>query len=131
MVIILKNIISEGPGSIEDFLMEGSIAYKVIELSDGELPPPMDEFRALIILGGPMSVYEMEDYPHLHIEGRLIREAINRNMQVLGICLGAQLIAHCLGGRVYKGHKEELGWLPIELTTEGIKDPLMRRLALI
>lgn len=67
--------------------------------------------------------------PHLKIVSRLIREAINRNLKVLGICLGSQLIAHALGGRVYKGPSEEIGWFDIELTGDALRDPLMLALA--
>ncbi|MEW6674458.1 MAG: gamma-glutamyl-gamma-aminobutyrate hydrolase family protein [Nitrospirota bacterium] len=77
-----------------------------------------------------MAVYEMEKYPHLMVESRLIREAINRGMRVLGICLGAQMVAHCLGAEVYPGPQKEIGWYHIELTGDGLRDPLMRRLAI-
>lgn len=129
-VLIIKNIITEGPGTIEDFLRNNSISYRVVELSEGEIPPLLDIYDTMIMMGGPMAVYEMEQYPHLRIGSRLIREAINREMCVLGICLGAQMIAHVLGAEVYPGHKKELGWYGVELTGEGLKDPLMRRLAI-
>jgi len=61
---------------------------------------------------------------------RIVREAINRDMHVLGICLGSQIIAHCFGARVYPGPDKEIGWLHIELTGEALKDPLMRKLAI-
>ncbi|MDP2168131.1 MAG: type 1 glutamine amidotransferase [Thermodesulfovibrionales bacterium] len=128
-VLILKNIKTEGPGTIGDFLRENSVPFKVVELWDGKPVPELDKFDAVVMLGGPMGVYEMDRHPHLAVGSRLLREALNRQMRVLGICLGAQLLAHCLGAEVYKGHAEETGWLDIELTAEGIKDPLMRRLA--
>lgn len=129
-ILILKNTPSEGPGTIEEFLVESSIPYRVCELSGAEAPPGLEGFSALVMLGGPMAVYEMDKYPHLVAGSRLIREAINREMKVLGICLGAQMIAHCLGAEVYKGEEEELGWHHVELMGEAVKDPLMRRLAL-
>ncbi|MBI4824664.1 MAG: type 1 glutamine amidotransferase [Nitrospirae bacterium] len=128
-VLILKNISSEGPGSIGVFLREDSIPYRVVEFGEGESPSSLDGFDTLVMLGGPMAVYEMDEHSHLMAGSRLLREAINREMRVLGICLGAQMIAHCLGAMVYKGHAPELGWLPIELTGDALKDPLMRRLA--
>lgn len=129
-VLILKNTSSEGPGTIGEYLDAASIPARVVELGEGEAPPPLDAFDAIIILGGPMSVYEMKEYPHLTACSRLIREAINRGMKVLGICLGAQLIAHCLGAKVYGGHEVETGWFDICLTGDGLRDPVMRRLAL-
>jgi GMP synthase-like glutamine amidotransferase len=81
-------------------------------------------------MGGPMAVYEMDKYPHLVTGSRIIREAINRDIKVLGICLGAQMVAYCLGAQVYKGSEEEIGWCAIELTGDGLKDPLIRRLSI-
>ncbi len=129
MIAIIKNIESEGPGSIENYLIENSIPYKIFEAEEGQLPSTLEDFTGLIVMGGPMGVYEMDIYPHLKVVSRLIREAINRNLKVLGICLGAQLIAHTLGARVYKGHGEEIGWHDIELTADGLRDPLMIALA--
>lgn len=129
-VLILKNIPTEGPGSIEDYLLQAHITYSIVELGAGETPPSLENFTSLVILGGPMSVYEMENYPHLLTGSRIIREALNREMSILGICLGAQMIAHCLGADVYAGSEKEIGWHHIELTGEGLKDPLMRKLAI-
>jgi len=129
-VLIIKNILTEGPGTIEDFLNKENIPFSIAELSTGEIHPPLERFNTLVVMGGTMAVYEMDKYPHLMIGSRIIREAINRDMRTLGICLGAQLIAYCLGAEVYKGHEEEIGWRSIELTGDGLKDPLMRKLAI-
>lgn len=129
MIAIIKNVKTEGPGSIEDFLKSKSIPYKIFEAEDGQIPSTLEGYTGLIVMGGPMGVYEIEIYPHLKMTSRLIREAINRNLRVLGICLGAQLIAYTLGGRVYKGHSEEIGWHDIELTGDGLRDPVMLSLA--
>lgn len=129
-VLIVKNVETEGPGTIEDYLRKVKTPYRKVELEKGEIPPPLDSFDTLIVLGGPMSVYEIDIYPQLVTGSRLIREAINRDMKILGICLGAQLLAHCLGADVYRGPEKEIGWFPIELTGEGLKDPLMRKLAI-
>jgi len=128
-VLIIKNIATEGPGTIEEFLRRKDIPFKIVDLSSGEIPPPLDEFDTLVMMGGPMAVYEFDKYPHLVMGSRLIREAINRDMRVLGICLGCQMVAYCLGADVYRGQKEEIGWYHIELTGDGLRDPLMRRLA--
>jgi len=105
------------------------LLYKVFEAEDGIIPSTLEDYTGLIIMGGPMGVYEMDIYPHLKIVSRLIREAINRDLKVLGICLGSQLIAHTLGAKVYQGHVEEIGWQDIELTGDGLRDPLMIALA--
>ncbi len=62
-VLIVKNITTEGPGTIGDFLRKKDIPFRVVELGSGELPPPLDKFNTLIVLGGPMGVYEMENIP--------------------------------------------------------------------
>jgi GMP synthase (glutamine-hydrolysing) len=129
-VIVLKNTAAEGPGTMGEFLRDNSVPVKVVELEKGEAPPSLDRYDTMVVMGGPMAVYEMQSHHHLVTASRLIREGLNREMKVLGVCLGAQLIAHCLGARVYKGEVEESGWHHIELTGDGIKDPLMRKLAL-
>jgi GMP synthase (glutamine-hydrolysing) len=129
-VLIIKNIVTEGPGTIRDFLRKEDIPFSIVELGSGEIPPPLEAFDTLVIMGGPMGVYEMDKYPHLMMGSRLIREAINRNIKVLGICLGCQMIAYCLGARVYPGSEKEIGWHHIELTGDGLRDSYMRRLAI-
>jgi len=129
-VLIIKNISSEGPGTLSEFLEKKHIPFTVVELGAGETPPLLEKFGILVILGGPMGVYEMDRYPHLLSCSRVIREAINRDMKVLGICLGSQMIAYCLGADVYPGPEKETGWLHIELTGDGLKDPYMRSLAM-
>lgn len=129
-VLICKNISTEGPGTIEDFLKIKEIPYRIIDLSKGEEIPDTKAFDILIMLGGPMSVNEEDIYPYIKKEEELTREFIDRDKGVLGICLGSQIIAKALGSRVYKGKQKEIGWYDIELTSEGIADPLMRRLAI-
>jgi GMP synthase-like glutamine amidotransferase len=129
-VLILKNIAAEGPGTIEDFLEKEDIPFSIVELGSGEISPPLEQYNTLIVMGGPVGVYEMERYPQIMIATRIIREAINRDMKVLGICLGSQMIAHCLGAEVYPGSEKEIGWHHIELTGEGLKDYLIRRFAI-
>jgi GMP synthase (glutamine-hydrolysing) len=128
-VLILKNIVTEGPGTIESFLKKEDIPFSIVELGSGEIPPPLEHYNTLIVMGGPMGVYEMDQYPQIMIATRIIREAINRDIKVLGICLGSQMIAHCLGAEVYPGPEKEIGWYHIELTGDGLKDSFMRRFA--
>ena len=129
-VLIIKNIQTEGPGTIEEFLRKEDIPFHIVELGSGQIPPPLKSYNTLVMLGGPMGVNDMETYPHLMAGSRIIREAINRDLRVLGICLGSQMIAHCLGADVYSGPEKEIGWYHIELTGDGLKDPLMRKLAI-
>jgi GMP synthase (glutamine-hydrolysing) len=81
------------------------------------------------VLGGPMGVYEADKYPHLAQEVACIRDAINQDKPVLGICLGAQLIAAALGSVVQRHTESEIGWYDVSLTEEGKKDPVLGVLA--
>ncbi len=127
-VLILKNVSHEGPGTIENFLRIESIGYKIIECSSGDIPPASD-FDTLVIMGGPMSVNETDLYPYIDRETGLASEFMKKGKKVLGICLGAQIMAKALGARVYPGPEKEIGWYDIELRNQGIKDPLMGKLA--
>ncbi|MEF9437712.1 MAG: type 1 glutamine amidotransferase [Candidatus Mariimomonas ferrooxydans] len=81
------------------------------------------------MMGGPMSVNEDEKYPFIKEEEKLVRDFISKGKKILGVCLGAQIMAKALGARVYMGNKEEVGWLDIELTEEGLMDLHMKNLA--
>jgi len=93
-------------------------------LFEDETPPKTEEFDWLVIMGGPMNIYEDEKYPWLKEEKRFIKRMIEEGKIVLGICLGAQLIADVLGGRVRKNEHREIGWHPVNLTPEGSKSDL-------
>ncbi len=128
-VLILKNTVSEGPGTIEDFLRERNAFPTVVELGEGEPVPSLDGFEALVVMGGPMAVYEADRHAFLKDGFRAVEGALRMGILVLGVCLGAQALAHVLGAKVYKGSTEEVGWLDVDLTSEGIKDPVVGSLA--
>lgn len=123
-VLIFKNAKEEGPGTILGFLEQNKIGYSVIEAYshdfDDEIILP---YEYLIVLGGPMGVYEMETYPHLKRVASVMERALKEKKRILGICLGCQLLAHVLGSRVYRADKEEIGWSEIQVTYEGLMDP--------
>jgi GMP synthase (glutamine-hydrolysing) len=123
--IVLRHTQAEGLGLIANPLRDLGIQHRALDLTRGE-PPPRDlrGVGGLIVLGGPMSVYEGDRHPFLARELELVEKAITAGRPVLGICLGAQMIAHVLGARVYPGEKPEIGWGPIELTGDGKDDPL-------
>ncbi|MDP6626156.1 MAG: type 1 glutamine amidotransferase, partial [Nitrospinota bacterium] len=99
--------------------------YHYIHLyNNDKAPQNLDAYSALIVLGGPMNVYETEKYPFLLDEERLVREAISKSIAVLGLCLGAQLIAKTAGAKVFAGRKKEIGWYPVSLTNEALDDAL-------
>jgi GMP synthase (glutamine-hydrolysing) len=123
---IIKHAEMEGPGLIEQCLNEKKIPYDIVALHLGMALPKPDEVGPIVFMGGPMNVYEEERYPFLKGEDLFIKEAIQRGKPVLGICLGAQLMAKALGTRVFKGPRKEMGWYNVSLTEEGSRDPLFR-----
>lgn len=128
-VLIIKNIASEGPGTIEEHLLAEKLPCSIIDLKKGDDAPPISTFTHLVIMGGPMAVYEMEQYAFLKNEALLIERAFKANKHVLGVCLGAQMVAHALGARVYAGRQKEIGWYEVALTDEGMRDPCVSHLA--
>ncbi len=86
--------------------------------------PKLEGYHGLVVLGGPMNADEVEIYPHLRTEVRLVCEAVARGIPVLGICLGAQLIARALGARVRAGGATEIGWYRVDTTAAARSDPL-------
>lgn len=86
---------------------------------DNDRFPSVSDFDLLVILGGPMGVNDTERFSWLVKEKEFIKETIRQRKMVLGICLGAQLIAEAIGGRVYKNQYKEIGWFPVKLTEEA------------
>lgn len=128
-VLIVKNVVVEGPGTIEEHLRAANIPFTLIDLERGQDLPNIQAYSHLVIMGGPMAVYEMDRTPYLREEARLIEQAVNADKYVLGVCLGAQMLAHVLGARVYPGRTKEIGWYDVTLTEEGMHDPCMAELA--
>ena len=128
-VLIVKNVTAEGPGTIEYHLRATNIPFSLIDLEQGQAFPDLQAYSHLVIMGGPMAVYEMDRTPYLRDEARFIEKAVNANKHVLGVCLGAQMLAHVLGARVYPGRTKEIGWYEVTLTEEGMHDPCMAALA--
>lgn len=112
-ILCLKHIAFEGPGMIAVWAQQNGHSLDIhLASSKGSLPS-MESFDFLLIMGGPMSTYEDARYPWLSREKSYIRSAIAQKKLVLGICLGAQLIAHTLGAKVQSAPHKEIGWFPI------------------
>jgi GMP synthase-like glutamine amidotransferase len=119
-ILSIQNISCETLGTLEDFLeSDGYVLDKVLAPED-PIPQSAIDFSAIILLGGPMSVYE--GIPYLTKEQFLIRDAYRWNIPVLGVCLGSQLIAGALGGTVFRGAKKEIGWYDVKITDKGLDD---------
>lgn len=95
----------------------------------GEQAPSLDTFDALIVMGGPMGVYDEDQYPWLKAEKEFIREAITAGKKVLGICLGAQLIACVLGAPVTRNTHREIGWFPLQIDESAKDHPVAKILS--
>ncbi len=111
----------EGLGSIENWARKPDHKMTATRFYEDHKLPFIDICDMLIVMGGPMSVHDEDKYDWLTEEKRFIEKAIIRGKKVIGICLGAQLIAEVLGSKVYKNKEKEIGWMPIELTPEGKK----------
>jgi GMP synthase-like glutamine amidotransferase len=127
-LLIVKHVDIEGPGLIEDCLRQEKIPYQVLSLESGLHLPKLDNLTHIVFLGGPMNVYEEDRYPFLIEEDLFIKEAIQRGKSILGICLGAQLIAKALGAKVFKASAKEIGWYDVSLTRIGSIDPFFSHL---
>lgn len=113
----LQHVPFEGLGSIKPWLEQAGHHITHTALYQQTILPSVDDFDFLIIMGGPMSVNDETAYPWLLAEKKLIQQAIHAGKSVLGICLGAQLIASAMGSRIYPNAQKEIGWFPIQAVT--------------
>ncbi len=104
----------ETPAGIGTWLSARQFSISSTAFHEHWTAPDLNNTDLLIIMGGPMGVYDYDSCPYLHAEKQFISQAIDSGMHVLGICLGAQLIADVLGSRVIKNKQKEIGWFPIE-----------------
>lgn len=110
----LQHVPFENLGSIAGWAEKRRCKVHRTRLYAGDALPSSDDFDVLIVLGGPMGVHDEQQYPWLAGEKKFLERAIARKSAILGICLGAQLLADVLGARVYRSRHKEIGWLPIE-----------------
>ena len=114
---VLQHVHFESPGYILEWANEQNIKVTYTRFFKGDELPDIQEIDGLVIMGGPMSVYDEEHISWLAEEKAFIRSCIYHKIPVLGICLGAQLIADVLGARVYPHSHQEIGWFPIQVTS--------------
>ncbi|EGV19707.1 type 1 glutamine amidotransferase [Thiocapsa marina] len=118
-VQVLQHVPFEDIGSMASWLAERGITPSYTRFYDDGGLPPIDGLDLVIVMGGPMSVNDEAQLPWLRAEKRFLREAIAHGVRVLGVCLGAQLIADALGAHVYPNAEKEIGWFPIHGIREG------------
>ena len=107
---------SEGPGKIADWVKNRGYTIARTALYADEQLPTLDGFDLLVVMGGGMNIYQHRDHPWLVAEKAFLRQAIDAGKPILGICLGAQLLADVLGGKVYQNLEKEIGWFPVKIT---------------
>ncbi|WP_332239005.1 type 1 glutamine amidotransferase [Sporolactobacillus sp. KGMB 08714] len=103
----------ESPGNIAVWAAERHYSFIGTHFFESHKLPDAENIDLLVIMGGPMNIYEEEKYPWLREEKKFIRDVLERGLPVLGICLGAQLLADCLDGKIYPGEEKEIGWFPV------------------
>ncbi|HEY0721067.1 MAG TPA: type 1 glutamine amidotransferase [Gammaproteobacteria bacterium] len=109
----------EGLGAIERWALQRGMELSVTRFYAGDQLPRLEAIDWLVVMGGPMNIYEDADYPWLAVEKKYIGQAIAAGKKVVGICLGAQLIADVLGAPVTSNAHKEIGWFPVELSPEA------------
>jgi GMP synthase (glutamine-hydrolysing) len=120
-VIAIRHVGFEDLGLFGDVLSENGFRITYLDATSDPLVQRVRESdpSLLVLLGGPVGAYEDQDYPFLEAEKTLARDRVSRQRPLLGICLGAQVIATALGARVYPGPAKEIGWGPVELSSVG------------
>jgi len=115
----------EDVGSIKAWAAEKGHELSSTSFFAGETPPPVSEYDMLVVMGGPMSVYDEKEHPWLAVEKKAILAAVAADKIVLGVCLGAQLLSVALGGTVSRNPVPEIGWFKVEMTPEGLAEPAL------
>ena len=121
--IAIRHVAFEDAGTLGEVLKGRGIALDYLEAGVDDLDPAKDA-DLLVVLGGPIGIYEVDRYPFLKQELATIEAAVKKGVPVVGICLGCQALAAVLAARVYPGKQKELGWDEMSLTPEGTASPL-------
>ena len=129
-VLVFQHVPFEPLGTLDPLLKDAGFRIRYVNFGrEPEQRPQLDRYEALIVLGGPMNTDQINTYPNLLTEVEIIREAVEEGMSVLGICLGAQLLAKALGGSVSRNEVREIGWCDVEMTEAGLQDPVLSTFA--
>ena len=127
-IYAFRHVAFEHLGLIAPALESRGLSVQYVDLFEGApVPERIAEAAGLIFMGGPMSAND--DLPYLRAELALIEQAAKAGTPVLGVCLGAQLIAKALGARVYRNRVKEIGWFPVSWTPAAARDPLFAGLS--
>lgn len=129
-ILVFQHVPFEPLGTLDPALRQARLRVRYVNFSrDPGARPSLEGYAGLIVLGGPMNADQVDEYPNLATEVELLREASERGMQILGICLGAQLLAKALGATVSPARESEIGWYDLQLSKAGQSDELLREFA--
>ncbi len=124
-VLVFQHVAAEPLGTLDPMIRDRGHRIRYVNFHrEPDARPDVSRYNALIVLGGPQMPDQCDLYPHLTIEMRCIEAALKRDIPVLGICLGAQLLAYTLGGRVQALPQWEIGWYDLKPTAQAAADPL-------
>jgi GMP synthase (glutamine-hydrolysing) len=125
-LLVFQHVAAEPLGTLDRLIRRRGHRIKFVNFErHPDAEPCVDRYRGLVVLGGPMNVDEQEHRPHLKTELRAIEAALKADKPVLGICLGAQLLAHVLGAPVTRHRQPEIGWYDVAATDAGRDDPVL------
>ncbi|MBN2174172.1 MAG: type 1 glutamine amidotransferase [Bacteroidales bacterium] len=119
---IFQHVPYESPGYILDWIHENGYSMEEVNFYDQPRLPDVKDTENLIVMGGPMNVFDDDEYSWLPAERDFIRQTIRKGTKVLGICLGSQFIADALGAKVFKNEYTEVGWFEVEIREENLPD---------
>ena len=122
--VVVQHLSFEDLGSFGPVLEAEGLSIRYLQAGVDELAEPIEEADLLVVLGGPIGVYETDTYPFIETELTALRARLARRLPTLGVCLGAQLMAQALGGRVYPGGTKEIGWSELRLSEAGAASAL-------
>ena len=128
-LLVCQHVAHEILGILDPLLRDAGFRIRYVNFGrQPEATPDIRRYHGLLVLGGPMNCDQVDRYPHLATEIKLVQAAIAAGKPVLGICLGSQIIARALGARVAPNPVKEIGWYDLQATAAGEADPLFRHL---
>ena len=129
-IAVFQHVAAEPLGTLDRLIRARGHRIRFINFDrHPDAQPRMDQYDGLILLGGPMNMEESDRYPHLNAEARAVEQALAQDKPVLGICLGAQIVAHTLGARVFRSEQSEIGWYPVLPTAAAASDEVLNALS--
>lgn len=114
----LQHVPFEGLAAIEDWTKQQSHTLTATRWYEPATLPQQEDFDMLVVMGGPMGIYDEADHPWLRDEKQFVRQSVDAGKPVLGVCLGSQLLADVLGAKVYANRHKEIGWFPVRFDPE-------------